>query len=159
MQWVFPAVPLARAMLLAQPRWCHERPGCEEDDGAGPALPSQHPCCLPTSSHSLLRRGCGRDQQAVVTCCHKHWGWEEGRARAVGLLVRAGVGRGRVQPVAGAVRAGEAPAGTGARCGAARRGAILGRAAMGTKPPYGEINSWTFWPGFCRTNLAGTRGN
>ena len=37
--------------------------------------------------------------------------------------------------------------------------AIPGRAAMGTKPRYCEINSWTSWPGFCKTNLAGTRGN
>ncbi|KAI1231699.1 Rap1 GTPase-activating protein 2, partial [Lamprotornis superbus] len=47
-----------------------------------------------------------------------------------------------------AVCSGEAPAGIGA--GAVRAvlsGAIPGRAAMGTKPRYGEINSWTFWPG------------
>lgn len=116
-----------------------------------PAASPAHPPA-PPRRRALLRRGCStRDQQVVVTvvtCCHKSWAWEGG-AGAVG---RAGVPRGA--PAAGAARwrgaAGSVPA---------LRGAIPGRAAMGTKPRYGEINSWTFWPGFCRTNLAGTRGN
>lgn len=34
-----------------------------------------------------------------------------------------------------------------------------GAGCHGNKPRYCEINSWTFWPSFCRTNLAGMRGN
>ena len=73
------------------------------------------------------------------------------RTRGGGAGVGAGGAGGRVctlwqeLPVSG-----RAPVGIGA---------TLGRAAMGTKPHYCEINSWTFWPGFCRTNLAGTRRN
>lgn len=81
-------------------------------------------------------------------------------AGAVGLAARAGVAGGGVRTLRRELRVLErAPAGIGARLARTPCRAILGRAAMGTKPRYWEINSWTFWPGFCRTNLAGTRGN
>lgn len=89
------------------------------------------------------------DQQVIVTCCHKPWGLG---GQGPGCW---GCGDGKCWQRVGCTLwqelcVLERPSGIGA---------IPGRAAMGTKPRYSEINSWTFWPGFCRTNLAGTRGN
>lgn len=91
-----------------------------------------------------------RDRQVIVTCCHK----QRAGPGVVGLVVRAGVSEVRL-PLWQELCSGEGPGAIGARClRAVPCGAIPGRAAMGTKPRYGEINSWTFWPGFCRTNFS-----
>lgn len=79
------------------------------------------------------------------------------------LVMRAGVAGGQCPPVGRSCMFWRGPwqllVPICYACHAVLCRAIPGWAAMGTKPPSYKINSWAFWPGFCRTNLAGTRGS
>lgn len=98
----------------------------------------------------------GLQAQVIVT---NTGAWEEGAWRAGGqVFAGAGVCRGQVLAGAGCSPWQEpcvlVPVAVHTVLREPSRGA-----AMGTKPPHAEINSWTFWPGFRSTNLAGMRGN